>query len=636
MLDGTEMLAVWTLPHFGVSVRNDPLDLRLVLGPRELQYTPGQGWRALGFAWTGTLPPPMTEGVSLYVPLQALRVLGLQIRADTSGLLDVAAPASIPAETLPPSEDRSLAQNTAAQNTPAQNQPTRPATSPSSPETLPVPEVRPGGAGSRTALPSTPPTSASIQPIPTLPAPAPPPLLSTPPVSAPPASTVPTPPLPGLSKGPNLDTVRVSRTQYRTVEVMRVVLELSAPASPVISRQTGGIGVVLPGFSVQGSTQNLPGGAGLTLTPTPAGASIRLTTRTGRSEVFTLDDPFRVVIDTTTYLDANVPPPVNPDALPDGVTYRDRGLLHLLSFDPALFQPRVVSAPLGRSLSVLELVKSVSGVAGVNGGYFDPASSLPVDLVAVGGLMTAGSLEKRATVGFTAGGQALFGFPRPRYVLSGPFGSVTVNSVRATPNTTLLTAFVCDGKTSVGGTGLTTLLLAPGSASVSRAVTGPIIAPARTLAFTFDPARFPSLPRAAGAPLTVTLNWQATDAPWNSAVDALSAGPLLVQAGRVVIDPRREGFNTATGVWRPTRQSALGTFDGQPTIAYFDYGTPEAFAAALAAAGVRDAVRMDSGSSATAYLRGGYGGLGAYMNTVWSRPVPNAIVFVPRTVTGKK
>ncbi|WP_368482882.1 phosphodiester glycosidase family protein [Deinococcus marmoris] len=613
VLGGTEMLAVWTLPRLGVSVRNDPQDLRLLLGKRELRYAPGKGWTALGFTLSGTLPTPMITNGSMHVPLRALELLGVRVLTDTLGLLGFATPTSVPTATLLPSDggpERPVIRPPVSA-TPSAPAPTAAQPAPAAPAS-PPPAITPSPATSE-ALPN-------IQPIPALPAPTPPPLM--------PSLSVP--------KVANLDTVRISRTLYRTVEVQRVVMDLSAPASQVISREAGGLSVLLPGVTVQGSQQTLPGGDTLTLAQTGAGASIRLGTGGGRSEIFTLEDPFRVVIDTTTYTDSSVPPPIDPDALPAGVSYRNKGLLHLLSFDPALFQPRVVSAPLGRSLSVLDLVKSAGGVAGVNGGYFDPRSSLPVDLVAVGGLMTAASLEKRATVGFTNTGEALFGYPRPRYVLSGPFGSVTVNSVRATPSAALLTAFVGDGKTSVGGTGLTTLLLAPGSVSVTRAVTGQITPPPRTLAFTFDPARFPALPVAAGAPLNVALNWQATDAPWGSAVDALSAGPLLVQGGKVVIDPRREGFNTAAGVWRSTRQSALGTLGGQPTIAYFEYGTPEAFAAALAGAGVRDAVRMDSGSSATAYLQGGYGGLGGYLNTVWSQPVPNAIVFVPREVAGKK
>jgi hypothetical protein len=275
-------------------------------------------------------------------------------------------------------------------------------------------------------------------------------------------------------------------------------------------------------------------------------------------------------------------------------------------------------------------------VAGVNGGYFDPGSNLPVDLVALGGVMTSGSLERRGAVGFTAQGQPVFGYPRPRYVLGGVFGSVTVNAVRTRPDPSLLTAFVGDGHTPVGGPTFFTLQVAPGATTVTRAGLGAVVPLAGTLAFTFDPQRFPQLPHGADEPLTVTLNWQASDAPWNTVVDALGAGPLLVSGGRVVLDPVREGFNTAAGIWRPTRQVAIGVMGTQTVIAFLEYGTPENFAAALVAAGVQVAMRLDSGSSATAYLTGGYAGLGGYLNTVWSRPVANAIVFVPRAATASR
>ncbi len=566
-LPGGEMLPVWTLPRLGVTVRNDPSDLRLLLGTRELRYAPATGWRAVGFTPGVKLPVPQLSGGSLFVPLAALNALGLQLLADTPALLDFAAPASVPAATLPPSPD--LAQ------TPA-----------------------PGGASGTTPAP--------------VPAPSPLPQ-----------------PQPQPTFAVNLDTVRVSRTLHRTVEVQRVVLELSGAAQSSVTRLQNGLTVTLSGVSVTPGTQTLESGDTLTLTQTLQGASVGLTTGGGRSEIFTLNNPERLVIDTTTYLDSSVPPPVDPDALPDGVTYRQLGSLHLLSFDPAVYQPRVVSAATGQASGVADLVRRVGGVAGVNGGYFDPGTHLPVDLVATGGLMTAPSLEKRATLGFTAQGDTLFGYPRPRYVLSGAGFSVTVNSVRAKADPTLLTAFVGDGRTRVGADRLTTLLVTPGAAAVGSALTGVVTPPAGTLAFTFDPARFPQLPRTAGAPLSATLNWRADDG-WNAATDALSAGPLLVQGGRVALDPAREGFNTAASIWRPTRQVAFGTLAGQPTIAFLEHGSPEAFAAALAKAGVRDAVRLDSGSSATAFVTGGYANLGGYLNTVWSRPVPNAIVLVPR------
>jgi len=585
VLGGHEALAVWTLPRIGVAVRNDPQDLRLLYGGRELRFTPGRGWRASGFVLpSGTaLGLPQLVGGSLYVPVAVLRVLGLPITIDAPDLLDFAPPAAVPVATLPPSPD------------------------------LPDPDA--GGAAPPVASPAPAPVVAPVTPPVTSPTPAPP-----------------------LRASAHLDTVRVSRTLHRTVEVQRVVLELSGAASHQVVREPGGLSVVLPGVSAGASAQTLASGDTLRIESGAAdGAaltSVRLRTGGGTSEIFTLDDPQRVVIDTTTHLDPRVPPPIDPEALPEGVSYRPRGGLHLLSFDPARFQPRVVTAPPGAARDVASLVKAAGGVAGVNGGYFDPASSLPVDLVAVGGVMTAPSLEKRATVGFTAQGTPLFGYPRPRYVLGGPFGSVTVNSVGARARSELLTAFVGDGRTAVGAPGLTTLYL--GGGTVARVLTGAATPPAGTLALTFDPARFPTLPRTPGAPLTATLNWQAQDAPWETAQDALSAGPLLVQGGRVAINPARELFDTRTNVWRPTRQVAFGVLGGQPTIAYLDHGTPEAFAAALAGAGVRDAVRLDSGSSATAYLTGGYAGLGGYLNSVWSRPVPNAIVFVPKVTGARK
>ncbi|GAA5534536.1 phosphodiester glycosidase family protein [Deinococcus aluminii] len=594
VLAGGEALAVWTLPRLGVAVRNDPQDVRLLYGARELRFTPGRGWRAVGF----TLAPgqklgvPELAGGSLYVPLTAVRALGVRVIVDAPDLLDFAAPGAVPAATLPPSPD----------------------------------------VGDTAALPAPP------QPAPTPPPPAPAP---TPPAPVTPAP--PSPPVPPVVTA-HLDTVRVSRTLHRTVEVQRVVLELSGQAPHQVVRESAGLSVVLPGVSATPSAQTLASGDTLSIEPGVQGnaapptaqTTVRLRTGGGTSEIFTLEDPYRVVIDTTTQLDRTVPPPIDPDALPDGVTYRVRGNLHLLSFDPARFQPRVVTAPLGAARDVASLVQSVGGVAGVNGGYFDPASSLPVDLVAVGGLMTAPSLEKRATIGFTAQGDPLFGYPRPRYVLQGPFGSVTVNTVGTKVRPELLTAFVGDGRSAVGTEGLTTLYLAPGGSTIARVSSGRNVPPAGTLAVTFDPARFPQLPRTAGQPLTASLNWQAQDAPWETALDALSAGPLLVQGGRVALNPGREVFDTSANIWRPTRQVAFGVLGGQPTIAYLENGTPEAFAAALAAAGVRDAVRLDSGSSATAYVTAGYANLGGYLNTVWSRPVPNAIVLVPKGQNARK
>jgi Phosphodiester glycosidase len=249
--------------------------------------------------------------------------------------------------------------------------------------------------------------------------------------------------------------------------------------------------------------------------------------------------------------------------------------------------------------------------------------------------MVSPSLEKRATLGLDAQGTPQLGYPRPRYVLSAPGVQLTVNSVGARPNPLWVTAFVGDGHTLAGGDGLTTLVLQGGlspllapAGTVTRALTGRFVPGAGEFTVTFDPARYPALALPTGSPLGYSLNRQTPG--WDGVQQALAAGPLLVSGGRLVLDPAREGFDTSGSIWRATRQVAFITMGTQTGIAFLSSGTPNDFARALLGAGVSSALRLDSGSSATVYVTGGYLNAGGYLNTVWSRSVPNALIFVPR------
>lgn len=570
---GREGLPVWFLARLNVTVQNNPGDLRLGYGARGLRFT-GGSWSASGFTLSTPLPAPEVYNGSLHVGLEVLRALGLPLLADTPDVLDFAGTPAPPTPATP----------TQATSTQAAS-----------------------AGGSSTGAASTGGTSTAATSVP-----------ATPPTSPPVAITA------------QLGTIRSSRRVDRNMEYQRLVLELSAPVTPQQARDKTGLTLTLPGVGGAAQSQKLESSDTLVITPQPGGLSVRLNSGGGTSTVFTLPDPFRVVVDTVTNLDPSVPPPPDPAKLPPGVVERQIGKLHLVSFDPALYRPQVVSAPLGSSLPLADLVARGGGVAGVNGGYFDPASRLPVDLVALGGLMTAPSLERRATLGLDASGQVIYGYPRPRYILSGAWGELMVNTVTARPNPNLLTLFVGDGRTPVGSASLLTLSLAgtlgvPDGAAVTRAQTGVFVPAPGQLTLCFDPARFPQLPRSVGATLGLRLDWRVPG--WDGVQQALSAGPLLVAGGQYAVDPAREGFNTLTNVWRATRQAAFGTWQGRPTIAYFENGTPEEFGRALAAAGVSDALRMDSGSSATVYYAGGY------LNPVWSSSVVNAIVMVPRAGT---
>lgn len=647
---GNEYLAIWTLPRLGISVRNDADDVRLLLHGRELRWSPTKRWQALGFKLSPQalkrLAAPEKISKSLYVPLESINLLGVKAINSNLKQISFAMPIRTPTATLPPSQPATPPTRPPVR--PAPSQPKAPPPIPGAPDPIPThlpPNPNPPPA-TPPVTPSKPPPAPL--PLPSRPSPAPLPSQPSPPTPLPggtptpiepPTSSptpVPEPTQPSISQSPsnpvaNLDVIRVSRSLNRTVETQRVVMELSQKAVYRASKQADGVSVMLENVNGSSSSQRLPSGDTLTVQVSPQGTKIDVLTGGGNTKVFTLDNPFRVVIDTITHIDKKVPPPINPEALPAGVTYRNTGKLHLLSFDPRKYQAKVVTAPAGRSAKVGNLVRSVGGIAGMNGGYFNPKSSLPVDLVVTNGLMTSSSLERRGTVGMTSNGNLMFGYPKPRYIASGSFGKITINSVRADPRPNWLTAFVGDGVTTTGDPNLVTLHLNSNQTAVAKALMGKHIPAKGVLTLSYDPQKFPTMPRFTGAPIRVSLSWRGENRAWPSAKDALSAGPLLLKNGRVVINPNREKFNTLASVWRPTRQVAFGILRGQPTLAYYLQGTPENFASALAKAGFTDAIRMDSGSSSTVYVaKGGFGSLNGYLNTVWGKQVPNAIVMVPK------
>ena len=688
-----EGLPIWFLPQLGLQTRNSPQDVWLSYGSRALRYTVQGGWQATGFSLAAPLPAPERYGAggSLHVGLEVLRALAvplggsaqrLDVRA-TRPSVDAPAPPvpQLAFQTTPagPAAALQVAPKAAsvkaavkvapipvrsAQPTALLASPVKAASQAAGQATAALMAAGPArsspgqlGSGQSTSAQlsrgPTPLRSASVVPTPLPPAAnpvpsqlvpnpqAPPPTL-LPPTSSPaqtaaqtaapegPARAPAAPPT--APSGPRILGVRSSLTTVRNIQVQRLVIDLSGPATYSARNERGGVTLVLPQASAVPGAQTLESGDTLTFAPDERGVTVRLDTGGGQSQVTTLDNPDRVVIDTATGLSADVPPPIKEDALPDGVSLSVFGGLSLLSFDPGRYAPHVVTAPSGAALSVAELVRRGGGVAGVNGGYFDPPSSLPVDFVAAGGKLLSASLERRGTVGFDARGAALFGFPRPRYTLSGPFGSLMVNTVTARPTPKLLTAFVGDGKTAVGGPGLLTLTLNSAATSVVRADLNGTVPGADLISLTFDPVRLPQLPRTPGSALQAVLNYQSAE--WQNIREGLSAGPMLIQAGEIVLNPEREAFNVLTGVWRPTRQVAFAVYKGQPTLAFLEFGTPETFARALHSAGVQDALRLDSGSSATVFVSGGYLGTGGYLNTVWSRPVPNAIVLVPVGTAG--
>jgi Phosphodiester glycosidase len=418
----------------------------------------------------------------------------------------------------------------------------------------------------------------------------------------------------------------------------RIVLELTRPAAFEVNIAVGHATVrlrdveIAPRFFPIGSEAVVRA----RLIPDLQDAILDLETNSKADlKVFSLASPDRVVIDV------EVPsgPPQVPGPSPSGIATLETGIgakkLTLVTIDPAKYTPKLSVAPWGGALRVLEHAKASGAVVAANAGYFDPASNLPVDLAINEGSVRAYARGNRSTLGLYPDGLPVFGTPKVRLNLSfqtesGPL-VVPINSIRPEPNPKWITSFVGDGFVPVGGEGFVTLVI---SSHVSAdGSLQPVVVDIRDglstpepgeLTITYSTEAQPALEQIEfGTGATVNLQW--SDPNWTDVQHAIAAGPKLITNGQYVVNAQLEGFDPSKDIWRSTRQVGFGLdAQGRYVIALLEQGTPEEFAKALVSIGLREAMRFDSGSSASVYLAGGM------IGGKWGRTVPNALVFVPR------
>jgi Phosphodiester glycosidase len=352
-------------------------------------------------------------------------------------------------------------------------------------------------------------------------------------------------------------------------------------------------------------------------------------------QVFALAAPDRIVID------AQVPPgaPPVPGPTPQGIATLETGLgakkLTLVTIDPARYTPKLSVAPWGGALRVLEHAQAMGAVVAANAGYFDPSSNLPVDLALSEGGVRAYARGNRSTLGLHPDGVPMFGTPKVRlnfsFQISDGTLEVPINSIRPEPNPKWITSFVGDGFVPVGGDGFVTLVIS--SHIAADGSLQPIVVDIRDglsvpdpgeLTVTYSSEAQPALDSIEfGSSTNVNLQW--SDPSWTDVQHAIAAGPKLITNGQYVVNPQLEGFDPTRDIWRSTRQVGFGLdAQGRYVIALLEQGTPEEFAKALLLLGLREAMRFDSGSSASVYVAGGMVG------GKWGRTVPNALVFVPK------
>jgi hypothetical protein len=107
-----------------------------------------------------------------------------------------------------------------------------------------------------------------------------------------------------------------------------------------------------------------------------------------------------------------------------------------------------------------------------------------------------------------------------------------------------------------------------------------------------------------------------------NARQAIGGGPTLVEAGRIALDPRAEGFHDPA-LFRRVRRSIVGiTRDGRKLILATAVGTLHQMARAMRALGAYEAMNLDGGASS------GLWAWGHYLTTP-ERPIGNALLVLP-------
>jgi hypothetical protein len=338
-------------------------------------------------------------------------------------------------------------------------------------------------------------------------------------------------------------------------------------------------------------------------------------------QLSSLSNPDRVVVDVV-IPDAPTP---TPGIAPTGIRYSLVNQLHLVTLEAGKFKPQVVTAGLGGGKTALEYAEDAGAVVAVNGGYYDVAQSLSVDLLVSNNQILSYARGNRATLGLLTdeffGTRAVWGTPKVRLNLSLNGKTWGVNTARAAPHPQWLTYFVGDGFVPTGGLGFTTMVVQDGK--ILELHDEGFTPALGQITFSLNPMAFPGFVANLNDAVTISTTW--SDPIFASAQDILAAGPKLVTNGLYAVNASSEGFETSKEIWRKTKQVAIG-IDQQNNwvVAYLESGTPEEFARALVAAGLKEAMRLDSGGSAQVFLAGGM------LPNSASRAVPNAIVFVAK------
>ena len=397
----------------------------------------------------------------------------------------------------------------------------------------------------------------------------------------------------------------------------RVRLVFDLPESLSVEKREasypGRLSLELPYFLPDLEALKLPPDLGLEFRYLPHGTQLTLQAPAGRLyryRQYGLEDPWRLVLDFY-YLQ-----PEARESLSRGISYLEQWAwtpeplrLYMIQAAPGSWRMELVGQPgLRKGLDQM----APRALALLNGGYFDNRTATPIGLWIQDGVALNFPFGRSALL--WGDGQIFGGFPK--------FGAwVETASGQRYPVGVNLWRARLPAHTAVGPVGR------PGEnvAVVERdRVIATLPAPAELkpgqwgLSF---PATDPPIART-GETLKLRMSLEPP------VQYALEAGPLLIQSGQNIFDPKREPFTDPRPLNATALQSAVAwTLEGGVWLVVSEPTTPVVLARALQSLGVWGAIRMDGGGSSQLYVRGA---LRSPLIESRPRPVVNGLALYPK------
>lgn len=347
--------------------------------------------------------------------------------------------------------------------------------------------------------------------------------------------------------------------------------------------------------------------------------------------VFVLSDPVRLVIDLV--------PGEGVFALPDeladpveirdrrtremspGITYaqfdypngRSTSAVHVLEISPGAGRLGVV----GESRSAAPLNELAHGsLAAINAGYFNTGNHDHIGLLRVAGEIDSLPSLGRASIGFN-GSQAFMARTSAEVTVRlGGGRSITAEAGRLGIEISE-TAGVRAGDRSRG-----VLLVRNGRVTANRL--GPLTVPEDGYGLAYDPELRELALLEPGDTVDYRLHFR--PAFFDTVVDAVEAGPLLVDGGEPAFRPELETFARGQRILdHYTAQAAVGIKpDGTMLFVVADTMRAQDLVPLFQSLGASQAMRLDSGGSAALYAGG------SILNRNVQRRIVSAIVVHPR------